>query len=75
MSYTCSWKNCNTSNFNPNFGSDFGTTSTHSYIDNCTQYSRNWNDNRCNQSGSSYYMKSYSYYDKSGNIVTKMNYM
>ena len=75
MSFNCTWKDCNTSSFNPNFGSHFKTNSATSYIDNCTQYSRNWNNDRCNQNGSSYYMKSYSYYDKSGNIVTKINQM
>ena len=69
-SYDCSWKTCNTSTFNPNYGDQFGTTSSTYYVDNCTQISRNWSEDRCNQNGSTYYMKSYSYYDNNGNIVT-----
>jgi len=70
MSYECSWQTCNTSTYNPNFGDQFGTTSTTVYVDNCTTYSLNLSDDKCNQSGCTFYMKSYSYLDNSGNIVT-----
>lgn len=69
-SYDCSWKTCNTSTFNPNYGDQFGTTHSTTYVDNCTTYSLNLSDNKCYQEGCTYYMKNYSYYDNNGNIIT-----
>ena len=56
MSYNCTWKTCNNnSSYNPNFGKDFNTNSTNTYVDSYTHYSRNIrNDLRVQANNNSY---------------------